>query len=93
MHLDFSLGNKVSYEGRLYKIKQALDLSSILLQELDSGNTIVAKISKIKPMEDAIETPKIQEISLIDSKQLAEAKRREVVIKRLCNVDVIYAAT
>ena len=83
MHLDFSLGNQVSYEGKLYKIKQALDLSSILLQELGSGNTIVAKISKIKPIEAEIEHPKTQEISLIDSKQLEEAKRREAVIKPL----------
>lgn len=83
MQLDFSLGNAVSYEGKLYRIKQALDLSSLLLQELDSGNTVVAKISKIKPMTAAIEAPQAQEISLIDSSQLAEAKHREAVIKPL----------
>lgn len=83
MDLELSLGKQIYYEGKVYKIKQALDLSSILLQELDSGNTIVAKISKIKPLLSENEDPKIQEVSLIDSEQLEEAKRRETVIKPL----------
>jgi putative transposase len=83
MDLDFSLGNQVSYEGKIYKIKQALDLSKILLQELDSGNTVVAKVSKVIPIEAVTEKSEEQEISLIDSKLFAEAKRREDIIKPL----------
>ncbi len=50
MQLNFAVGNKISYEGEVYSIKQGLDLHHVLLEEPASGVTVVAKICNIKPV-------------------------------------------
>lgn len=52
MELNFAIGNKITYEGKGYSIKQWLDLHHILLEELSSDITVVAKICNIRAIED-----------------------------------------
>jgi len=84
MQLNFAVGNKISYEGEVYSIKQGLDLHYVLLEEPVSGVTVVAKICNIKPVEESLNNNKPhQELTLISAQDWEIAKYRESIIKPL----------
>jgi len=84
MQLNFAVGNKISYEGEVYSIKQGLDLHHVLLEEPVSGVTVVAKICNIKLVEESLNNNKPhQELTLISAKDWEIAKYRESIIKPL----------
>lgn len=85
MELNFTIGNKISYEGKVYSIKQRLDLHHLLLEEPESGATIVAKICNIKDIEDNFNNNfnQHQELTLISTEDWEIAKYRESIIKPL----------
>lgn len=64
MELNFAAGNKIAYEGKVYSIKQGLDLCHVLLEDPASGSTVVAKICNIKPIEEAFNNNQHQELTL-----------------------------
>ena len=83
MQLNFAVGNKISYEGKVYSIKQGLDLHHVLLEEPTSGVTVLAKICNIKPVEESLNNKLHQELTLISTKDWEIAKYRESIIKPL----------
>lgn len=85
MELNFAIGNKITYEGKVYIIKQWLDLHHVLLEEPLRDATVVAKICNINAIEDNFNNSinQHQELTLISAEDWEIAKYRESIIKPL----------
>lgn len=77
-------GSEFLYNGKICKIKSALSLDSVLLVEVNTGESYAAKIIELKLVNETHDTLSCRvETSLITDEEWEKAKKREIVIKSL----------
>src|SRR5829696_5631471 len=86
--ITFEINDPVLYKKKSFLIKAPLNLTEVLIVNVENGETLVANICDLKAHHLPLQTPSFEKSTFLTISNLNwdEAKRREAVIKPLCQL-------
>jgi putative transposase len=79
-YLSITPGERVTYMGGNYYIKQILDLSTVLVEHETNGKILRASIKDLGPLKSKDDKPLVRDIVDIPDEDWKEAERRYAII-------------